>query len=214
MMHRIVVINLLAVVAVAIASCGDAEARQAESQRRAEIQRLRATPGYVVDTIHEMDELIARFRVGLAPPPGMRLKGAAESREELIDRFLAAVQSADTVPLQAMRLDSAEFAWIYFPASPYAQPPYELPPAYVWFHTAAESSKGAQRAARLLSGKAIRYEGYQCADEPEHYGDARLWVSCQLRWRDENGKGWDYRLFGSIIEHDGLFKFVSYANKL
>lgn len=178
------------------------------------MQRLRATPGYVVDTIHEMYELISRFRDGIEPPPNMRLNGAAESRGELIDRFLAAVVRADTTALQAMRLDSAEFAWIYFPVSPYAQPPYELPPDYVWFHTVAESNKGSQRVLRLLSGKSINYKGYRCAEEPQRYGDARLWVSCQIRWRDEGRNEWELGLFGSIIEHRGLFKFVSYGNKL
>jgi hypothetical protein len=216
-MHRN---NLFAILAgvILLSACGAAEARQDDTSsgaaREAERARLRATPGYVVDTIHPMDTLLARFRQGLTPPPDMELQNGSSSRDQLVQRFLRAMQDGDTLSLEKMQIDSAEFAWIYFPGSPYSAAPYELPPDYVWFHTRAESGKGLQRARRAMQGKRITFHGYSCNEEAERYGEALIWTGCQLRWTDADGKAWDFRMFGSIMEHRGQFKLVSYANKL
>lgn len=197
--------SAMATCCIAVAACHRAEADDLPHQ---------TGRAGVVDTMHPPLVLLERFRDGLAPPPGMQLTGGEADRDVLVRRFVEAAGRADTLALRAMHMDRSEFAWIYFPGSPYASAPYELPPDYVWFHTMAESNTGAERVMRLLSGKRIAYRGYRCAGEPQHYGEARLWIGCTVLWRDEGGEEWDFRLFGSILEHEGQYKFVSFANKL
>lgn len=213
-MQRYVLTVTLALTAFAASGCGDAEARD-DARRDAERQLLLATPGYIVDTVHAMDELLRRFREPLSPPAEMRLAPVASSRDALVRNYMNAMRQADTAALEALLIDRAEFAWIYFPGSPYAAEPYELPPEHVWFHTEAETGKGLARAMRAMAGRSVTFHGYTCDDEPERYGDASVWTGCRLQWRDEDAqREWDFRMFGSIIEHHGRFKFVSYANKL
>jgi len=49
---------------------------------------------------------------------------------------------------------------------------------------------------------------------PQAEGANRLWHACRVRRTAEAGAALEQRLFGSIIERDGRYKFVSYANGL
>lgn len=206
---RISLILLATTLCVSLPGCDFAEARQSTPAAAA----LQSDSAGFVDTLHAARVSLERFRAELVPPPNMRLSGAARDRDELVRRFVEAARAADTAALRAMHMDRSEFAWIYFPGSLYASAPYELPPDYVWFHTLAESNKGAARAIQAMSGT-VAYDGYRCAAHPERYGDAALWVGCTVKWRDVAGLEWDVRLFGSILEYAGEYKFVSFANRL
>jgi hypothetical protein len=171
---------------------------------------LQLRPGYVIDSIFPMHEMLRRFRADLGDPP-VALIQAADSREDLVRQVVSALAARDTATLERLRIDRAEFAWLYFPASPFASRPYELPPEVLWLQIGAESGKGRSRAQRAV-GKGAAYVDHECRPDPGRSGAVTLWEDCIVRWRNADGTEERYRLFGSILEHGGRFKLVSYAN--
>ena len=176
------------------------------------VDSLKLRPGYVVDSIFPMDEMLRRFRSDLGDARASLTHGAS-SRDALVRELVEALAANETRSLQRLRVDRAEFAWVYFPASPFAAPPYELPPEILWLQIDAESSKGLSRAMRAV-GNGSSYMDHACAPEPRESGRTRLWDGCTVRWRRADGAEERSQLFGSILEHGGRFKFVSYANPL
>ena len=164
-----------------------------------------------VDSAIPIDEALRRFRRDL-PNPTV-LHGGFASREKLVREFVRAVEVQDTAALRRMVLKADEFAWFYYPSSPLSHPPYELAPALMWFQLEGESEKGALRLFRERAGHALGYIGHTCAP-PRVEGKNRVHSSCELRRVTAARDTVAERLFGLIIERDGSYKFVSYANSL
>lgn len=179
-------------------------------------QDLRVTrvPGLsaVVDSAVSMEEALHRFREAL--PEVTRLAGGEASREQLVRTFVRALAARDTGALRAMVLSRAEFAWLYYPTAREANPPYNLSPDLMWFTQQGRSTRGIGVAFETLGGHPIRYLGHDCAPEPRVEGENRLWGFCAVRYLNEHGDSLRHQLFGLVIERGGVFKFVSYANKL
>lgn len=170
----------------------------------------RATPGYVVDSVLPMEEELRRFRAGL--PRVARLDGGSSSRDALVARFAAAVATRDTSELRRMALTRAEFAWLVFPTSPYAAEPYRTKPGLVWRQIQLASNTGATRLFERYGGRPFLIGGVVCPAEPGVQGGNRIWPGCLVHREGNDGVSADERLFGSIIERDGQFKFMGYAN--
>jgi hypothetical protein len=154
-----------------------------------------------------------RFRTTVSGTISDTITGAAASRDELIERFAAAVQRADTTALIRMTMNRAEFAYLYYPHSIYTHPPYQQDPQTAWLLSKANAEKGLTRILQRFGGKPLVVSAYECAAEPEREGPNRYWSGCTLTARAE-GAPPVMRWFGSIWERDGRFKFVSYANDL
>ena len=172
-----------------------------------------ASRGGAVDSALAADELLRRFRADIDAVP-TRLEGGETSRDALVRRFAAAVQRRDTSELRAMHLSRAEFAYLYFPSNAVARAPYELDPALLWFRLAGETEKGVARLLDRHGGAGFRLVAHECAADAEIQGANRLWGPCVTRFATAAGDTLALRLFGSIVERDGRFKFVSYFNKL
>lgn len=170
----------------------------------------RATPGYVIDSIRPVAEELRRFRAAL--PRVTRLEGGSESRDALLQRFARAVAARDTSELRRMALSRAEFAWLVFESSPYAVEPYRTKPELIWSRMQLASNAGATRLFERYGGKPFMADGLICPDEPQIQGDNRIWTGCVVRRAGRDGVALDERLFGSIIERAGEFKFMTYAN--
>ena len=171
-------------------------------------REVRAAP--VVDSVLPMEVMVMRFRAGLDEPT--RLGHGADSRDELVERVVAALQAADTAALEAVAVDRAEFAWLYFPSSSFARPPYELPPALSWFRIQERNRAAVLRALHELGGRPLRLDGYTCSPEPLVEGENRIWTGCSLRIMPESGAAVSLPLFGSILERDGRFAVLGYAD--
>jgi hypothetical protein len=164
------------------------------------------------ESLYSTANLLKKFREQTPDRP-TELGEASESRDELVRRFARAVEKRDTSEMRAMLVSRGEFAYIFFPASPYAHPPYELDPAVVWMQLVAESDKGARRLFRTYGAREMGYVGHICPDLPQERDGVRIW-GCNVQRVLAPGDTVTERLFGAIIEHDGRFKFASYANKL
>jgi len=170
-------------------------------------------PPVHVDSIFPIEEEIRRFRLDL-PEVDALGPGAAASRDELVARFVAALEHEDTTALRAMVMSRAEFAWLWYPFTPYTHEPYEMSPALLWFQVQQNSEKGIARALRSYGGRPLGFDGYECAAAPTGLDRNRIWDDCVLRVLDPDGNRVVKRLFGSIIGRDGRFEFMAYGNDL
>lgn len=180
-----------------------------------------------VDSTFPIEVELQRFRAGITRAPDS-LAMVAESREELVRRFIYALEAGDSLSLSALLLDRAEFAYLYYPSSQYSREPYRLDPALLWFLIGENGHKGHTRALRRYGGRSLGYAGHRCDPEPKREGENLLWTGCVLLSTQSGEHGRQNagaqprvdldepgtRLFGTIIERAGRFKFVSYANSL
>ena len=176
-----------------------------------EVSAGNASSVRIVDSAIPIVEALRRFRQDLPEP--RTLQGGSASRETLVRRFTRSLETRDTAALRRMALRADEFAWFYYPSSPLSQPPYELSPALMWFQTQGESERGASRLLAERGGRPIRYVGHTCAASRIE-GKNRIHSHCELRHVTTAGDTVGERLFGLVLERDGVFKFVSYANRL
>jgi hypothetical protein len=203
---RVFIVGAVAIVAAALMSCREAPAKVA-----GEDTAYRARPGYVVDSARPIAVDLDRFRATLGPAPA-ELTGGAGSVDALVRRFAAAVQSRDTVALDRMQVSAAEYAWLIYPSSPLAKPPYSQPPQIAWMLARQASDVGLARLVKRRGGAPVRITGHECATEPLREGENRIWHRCSVRTNDA-GTLVTERLFGAIVERHGHFKFLSYQNQ-
>ncbi len=111
-----------------------------------------------------------------------------------------------------MALRIREFADLYYPESPYAHPPYYVSPALAWRLIQDPSTSGLTRLLRRLGGTSLRYAGHLCDPNVMREGRTTRYAGCLVRIVAENGDTINKRYFGSIVERDGSFKFLSYTN--
>lgn len=166
----------------------------------------------VVDSIFPIEEEIRRFREGL--PEVTALTGGAPSRHALVERFVEVVESGDLQPLTDLMLTRSEFGYLYYPHTIYTAPPYELPPSLLWFQMENLSSRGLTRLSQRLAGNPLHVTGYTCDEPPLVQEENTIWDECRLSMAPPDAEPYDIRLFGSIVERNGVFKFVSYSSEL
>lgn len=195
---------------------GDAalDSTRADSIARARQDSInRAQPGYVVDSARTPEEDLRRFREALGGTPVLALRGGSASRDGLVRRVVKAVSRRDTAELRAMALTAREFADLVYPSSLYMRPPYTQPAALTWMQIANGSVQGFTRLIRRRGGVPFVLDSYKCEPDPKREGENLLWSGCVLRLIAPNEGFRSERWFGSIIERDRRFKFVSYANQ-
>lgn len=190
------------------------DSARADSVARARQDAInRVQPGYIVDSILPVEEELRRFRLDVVGNGARTLRDGSSTREALVKRFVRALVVLDSADLEAMLLDPKEFADLVYPESPYTRPPYRQAPGLVWDQIQNPSRSGLTRLIRRLGGQPLRYDGHKCAAQPDRQGRNRIWIGCVVSLVDRSGDIRKNRLFGSIIERDGNFKFVSYANE-
>ena len=169
-------------------------------------------PGRMVDSIFPIEEEIRRFREGLLEATAF--SGGAPSRDTLVERFVAVVESGELQPLAELLLTRSEFGYLYYPHTIYTAPPYELSPGLLWFQMENLTSRGLTRLSQRLAGNPLHVTGYTCEEPPLVQEENTVWNECRLAMDPPDGEPYDIRLFGSIVERGGVFKFVSYSSEL
>jgi hypothetical protein len=84
----------------------------------------------------------------------------------------------------------------------------------MWFMLEQSSRKGQLHALQDRGGRPLGYVGHRCDATPSQQGRNTVWGPCVVRHRQSGSAEIEERLFALILERDGLFKFVSLANKL
>jgi hypothetical protein len=160
-----------------------------------------------------IEQQLSAFRRTVRVPAPDSMDGERSARA-LVRRFALALERADTNAFRQMALTRAEFAYLYYPESPYTAKPYRQDPALLWFMIQEGSNKGLTRLFDRYAGSPTGYVGYRCSAASEVHGSTRLWPRCFIRRVVTRGDTIEDRLFGTIIERNGRFKFLSYVNKL
>ena len=200
-------------VRVAEASTTDSVVR-VERERARQDSIVRSRPGYVIDSILPVAEEIHRFQATLDTHPTSLSYGTA-SRSALVTRFVRALEKNDTTALANLVVTRAEFGHLIYPTSPNAAPPYRQSPQLVWLTRSASNEKSAGRLFRRFGGKPFSYVGYNCDAKATREGANTMWPGCVIRFIESGGRDTTrLRLFGSIVERDGQFKFLSLTNGL
>lgn len=206
----------LFILSAALTGCGEGRAATADSGLADSVARVRqdsinrAQPGYIVDSILPIEEHLRRFRAGV--PPVRDFEGGAVSRDLLVQSFMRSLQSADTAALVRLTISRAEFAYLVYPASPLSAPPYAQAPDLVWMRHVAESSTGLTRLLGRVPGTRLWLRTWSCSEPPIIEGANRIWCDCVVRFAPQGGVMQTMQLFSSIIERQGQFKILSYAN--
>lgn len=182
--------------------------RPDSSQGSGAIPSVGATPGRIVDSLLPPEEALRRFRVGLDTPTAL---DGPRSRDELVRRFVRAVQNKDRTALDSLLVTRAEYAFLVFPELRISRPPYDQPPEIAWILTGAATNSGLSK----LLGRADRYQfgEYRCGGSPRAEGQLRVWSDCTVDV-SADGERRPARLFGAVIERDGRYKFAGFANDL
>src|SRR5690606_19148997 len=167
-------------------------------------------PAAVVDSVPPMEVALERFRSGLPEPE--RLESGASDMETLVRRVVDALVRNDTLVFERLAVNRAEFAWLYYPTTAVAQPPYELPPALAWFQMQERSRRGVFRALAAYGGVELRYAGHQCDPAPRIEGANRIWTGGRTPIARPGEAPAPVRVFGAVIERDGRFAVLSYDN--
>ena len=170
------------------------------------------TTAGVIDSVIPRAEALRRFQEGLQRPDS--LSGGTGSREDLVFRFVAALEARDTTALNALSMTVEEFAYLYYPTNPQSLPPYDVSPGLLWFLIEGNSRKGLALALEERGGAPLGYVDHSCEGEPSHEGENTVWGPCVIRRVQAPGDTVSERLFGPIIERGGRYKFVNLANKL
>ena len=113
-----------------------------------------------------------------------------------------------------MVVHGREFADLYYPGSPYSRAPYHQPPQLAWSLIQNPSTDGITKLLRTLGGKPITYVGHRCDPKVLHEGRVTRYAGCLVRVADAKGDTTSRLMFGSIVELGGVFKFLSYTNRL
>ncbi len=191
-----------------------ASALHADSLARARQDSMnRASPGYIVDSILPVAEEIRRFRTAMGGATVTRLGASSASREALVARLAVAVAANDDRALGQTVVTAREFIDLVYPESPYTKPPFRQAPGLVWTLIREPSESGRRRLLARLGGQPLTVTRVTCEGTPDVQGRNRLWKECTVRYSSGSERERDGRLFGSILERDGRFKFMSLANQ-
>jgi hypothetical protein len=169
----------------------------------------RARPDYVVDSILPVEEQLRRFRADLREVS--RLEGGERTRQALLDAIFAGIERADTATLERLTVSPAEYAWLVYPSSPFAVPPMQQAPQVRWYMESSASDVGLARLLARLGGRPLADVHTRCPNSVVREGANSIVAGCVVRWRD-GGARRALRLFGPLIERDGQWKVLSWAN--
>lgn len=158
-----------------------------------------------------LDSALILFREGLAPVA--ELEGGETSVDRLIQRLSEAVERSDTATLRAIVMTRREFAYLYYPKSPFTRAPTKQEPGLVWFLHLQNSQKGASRLLARYGGEPLPIANNECRPPARREGENVIWDDCLQRLIS----GTDTvvtRLFGGVYERNGRFKIFSYSNDM
>jgi hypothetical protein len=209
--------SLWLVVAIAIGCTSSSEridtASRPDSAARARQDSInRARPDYIVDSIFPTDEALRRFRAELGGDSARRFTGGSVSRGALVDRFVKAIARSDTTEIRAMAVTPREFTDLYYMESPYSRPPYRQQPKLAWTMIQNPSTEDLSKLLREMGARPHVYVSHSCDAGVVTEGKTRRHSGCHVVIREGAATGAPQRLFGTILERDGQFKFLSYTN--
>jgi hypothetical protein len=140
--------------------------------------------------------------------PRERFSGTHDSPEALTETFLWALESEDRSRLEALALSEREYRLEVFPEMPVYG---DIPPDFAWSQLAGRNVYGVsfvldRHGGRTWDLERIEFEGGRTVYQTfVVHRDPML----HLRDRDTDEEE-ELVFFGSVLEHDGRFKLLSF----
>jgi hypothetical protein len=149
-----------------------------------------------------------------AEPPGIQLTNGQASRAALIERFVQALSANDRKAIEALRVNEEEYRTLIMPGSVKpGQPPQQMPEAkseYFWKHHDTLSTYTLNALLEGRGGKPYTVEKVDCPRVEE-----LAWYTAHrdpiIHLGTAEGSVVELQV-GTIAEHDGHFKFISYRS--
>jgi hypothetical protein len=189
----------------------ESSAAEPDWQPGPSVDSLRRIPGYVVDSAIAMPEALRRFQAATPGSQPKKLEGGARTLDALLRTLAEKYASDDTDALRHLALTRGEFAYLYYPESPYPEPPYQLAPELLWYLVEQNSARGLERGLQRV-GTGTHYISHSCANAPKQEGNNRVHGPCTVEVRRMDGSMANFRLANAVVERDGVFKLVSFDN--
>ena len=140
------------------------------------------------------------------------LANTRPSPEALAGAVLEALVQRDRAMLDALALNEQEFRDHVWPELPASRPERNLPFSYVWgdLHQKSEGALAQTLAAR--GGQRYDLVSVRGTGETTDYQTYRVHRETVLVVRDPAGVQQELKLFGSMLEKNGMWKVFSYVN--
>ena len=174
--------------------------------------RAPAAPARVDETLTPREARVQGFQTGL--PETRTLADGVPSRDSLIAIVAHGIETRDTAALRRLAITKAEFAWLVYPTSAQGLPPYDLEPQAYWEMLFLHSNGGITKALEAYGGAPLRVLSYDCGTGESVEGENRLVGPCLVRRVTPGGDTVQEALLAQLIERNGRWKVMSYANKL
>lgn len=138
------------------------------------------------------------------------LDAAASSPEELVRRFLDAVEENNVDHVRRLAITEDEFKTLVYPELPASDPRRNTSAEFVWntLHTRSESNLYSMMDA--VGGRRFTLEELRFTGETTQYETYKVHRESLLVLRDRDGMKQTVRLFGSVLELDHQFKIFSF----
>jgi hypothetical protein len=144
------------------------------------------------------------------------LEGGAGSLAELAASALQALKALDTATLQNLVITPEEYSSIIYPElGLYWGSTRDSRPQVVSFlkeNHVASSRKSLPRLIRDFGDRDLHYEGVVPFDSTQRFKSYLLHLNTRVAIRTPEGNPDTIRAFGSVVEKDGRFKFLSYRD--
>jgi hypothetical protein len=142
---------------------------------------------------------------------GASLPHSQESVESLTRAVLQAIERRDVEGLHALALNREEFTAHVWPELPAARPERNLSPAFVWGDLNQKSNIMLRETLSEHGGKKYRLVRVRFLGRTTPYQGYVVHRESEVTVMDADGREWQMRLFGSVIERAGRFKVFSYV---
>lgn len=173
-----------------------------------------------IGTLSLLPVLALAFSLATAGParsaterPRPQLSQSAASVEELVTRFLAALEAGDRNALRTLRVSKAEYLRIIMPGHvPPGAPPKRvnsLLRRWAWDSLNTKSMFYESLFLNSYGGQKLTLDRVEYREGIREYAGYKAYRQLGLFVRDANGDEQEVRT-GSIAEVDGKYKFISF----
>jgi hypothetical protein len=145
--------------------------------------------------------------------PRPALRHASDSVEDLVARFIDALEARDRRALARLRVDKAEYLRLILPGTTDpGQPPKRYPSdlrRFAWDMLDTKCRYWESTLLNLYGGKKLTLDGFDYREGVKEYAGYTAYRQLSLNVRDPDGGIQELRT-GSVVEIDGRYKFVSF----